>query len=120
VKNRHHLTKPEHFASVHREGKSWVSKVLVMKTLPNGLDYSRYGFSLSRYVGHAVVRNRIKRILREILKRMPLSTGWDIVFVVRPAAVNIDYTGLEGVVLSLLSRAHLLTENYERVGVKTN
>ena len=120
MKSREHLTKPEQFASVHREGKSWVSKVLVMKVLPNGLDYSRYGFSLSRYVGGAVVRNRIKRILREILRRIPLQGGWDIVFVVRPAAVGVDYIGLEGVVLRLLSRAQLVTENYERVGFKTN
>jgi len=102
------LKKPRQYALVHGEGRAWVSSSVVMKVLPNGLTWSRYGFSISRRVGGAVVRNRLKRLLREILRVTPLEVGWDIVFVVRPPAASADYASLQESVRSLLLRASLL------------
>jgi len=79
-----------------------------MKALPNGLTLSRYGFSVSQRVGKAVTRNRVKRLLREILRVMPLKSAWDIMFIVRPAAATADYATLRRTVENLLSRAGLL------------
>jgi ribonuclease P protein component len=84
-----------------------------MKATPNGLILSRYGFSVSKRVGKAVTRNRIKRLFREILRVMPLKSGWDIIFIARPA-VSTEYANLKRSVEDLLSRAHLLETGEEQ------
>ncbi len=84
-----------------------------MRAVPNGLTLSRYGFSVSKRVGKAVTRNRVKRLLREILRILPLKSGWDIIFIARPAAATADYASLKRVVEGLLSRARLLATDKE-------
>ena len=120
VKEEKHLTKPEQYSLVYNKGSSWISSLVVMKALPNGLSLSRYGFSVSRRVGKAVVRNRVKRLLREILRQTPLQSGWDIIFIARPAAATADYASLEKSVNDLLWRAQLLKRAYEKVYLRTN
>jgi ribonuclease P protein component len=108
MRGEEYLTKPQQYALVYSQGSSWVSNVVVMKVLPNGLALSRYGFSVSKRVGNAVIRNRVKRLFREILRITPLKPGWDIVFVARPAAANADYASLKRLFEGLFARAHLL------------
>ena len=120
VRGEQYLTKTEQYALVYNKGGSWASKLVVVKALPNGLTLSRYGFSVSRRVGKAVVRNRVKRLLREILRLTPLLPGWDIIFIARPLAASADYTNLEKSVKDLLRRARVLAGEYEEVCLRTN
>jgi len=120
VRGEQYLTKTEQYALVYNKGGSWASKLVVVKALPNGLTLSRYGFSVSRRVGKAVVRNRVKRLLREILRLTPLLPGWDIIFIARPLAASADYTNLEKSVKGLLHRARVLVGEYEEVCLRTN
>ncbi len=120
MRGEEYLTKSAQYALVYKEGSSWVSSLIVMKALPNGLSLSRYGFSISKRVGKAVTRNKVKRLLREILRLAPLEPGWDIIFIARPAAATTRYAELKKSVESLLSRAQLLVENYEGIRLKTN
>ena len=59
---------------------------LALYSLPNDLGHARLGISISRRVGTAVRRNRIKRLLREAfrLHQNEISRGYDLVIVVRP------------------------------------
>ena len=106
------LTKPQQYASVYRKGSSRASTLLVMRALPNGLTVSRFGFSVSKKVGGAVVRNHIKRLLREIIRVMPVKPARDIVFIVRPPAAA-DFATLKKAVEALLSREGLLETEAE-------
>ena len=111
MRGEQYLTKPAQYALVYSKGSSLASQWLVMKTIDNSLPLSRYGLSVSKKVGNAVVRNRVKRRLREILRATPLKAGHDIVFIVRPPTASTDYGNLKKAVENLLSRAHLAGMN---------
>lgn len=110
VRGEQYLTKAAQYKLVYDRGSTRVSDAVVMKALPNGLELSRYGFSVSRRVGNAVVRNRTKRRLREILRKMTLKPGWDIIFIVRPKAAGAGFSDFQNSVRSVLSRAGVLAE----------
>ena len=54
-------------------------------------------------------------MFREVLRKMPVKPGWDIVFIARPAVAGADFVSLEETVEVLLSRAELLIRKYEEI-----
>ena len=59
MKREKHLTKPEQFTLVYDDGITLKDRYLVLKARPNQLEFSRYGISVSKRIGNAVIRNRI-------------------------------------------------------------
>ena len=72
--------------------------------------YTRVGFSVSRRVGGAVVRNRVKRRLREVMRRRlaGIKPGYDLVVTARPSAADARTEALDQEIGALLARARLL------------
>lgn len=89
---------------------SYSDRLLVLCYLPNDLPYSRFGFSVSSRIGNAVVRNKIKRRLREAIRLRQdwIQTGWDIIFIARQPITSADYHQMDTACARLLRRAHLL------------
>jgi ribonuclease P protein component len=108
MKSEQRLTKPEQYTSVYDAGITQVDRFLVLKAKPNHLEFSRFGISVSKKVGNAVIRNRVKRILREILRLVGKKPGWDIVIIARLPSAEGKYQVLKNSADNLLSRARII------------
>lgn len=80
-----HLRRPADFQAVYDRRRSAADGTLVIYAKENGLPHSRLGLSVSKKFGGAVVRNRIRRLMREAYRlcRDDLATGYDIVLIPR-------------------------------------
>lgn len=114
------LTKRAQYSLVYNKGGTFRDSLIIMKVLPNELNLSRYGFSVTKKVGKAVKRNRLKRLLREIVRLQLVKPGWDIVFIVRREALTADYHQLEKAVTKLLAQAQLLRGSNETISTEVN
>ena len=91
------LKKNHEFRRLYSKGNSIAAPCLAVYCRPTKRSGNRIGFTVSNKVGNAVVRNRIRRRLREIyrLHESEFRTGHDIVVVARMRAATADYVRLE-------------------------
>ena len=101
------------FRRIYRKGKSAVSPQLVIYCQRNRRGHSRLGVSVSTKLGCAVVRNRVRRRIREIyrLNKAKMLPGYDLIVVARVRAVDMTYAKLEKQYLHCLSQLELLRED---------
>lgn len=114
------LTKRAQYETVYKSGKAKSDYLIVIKILANNLDYSRYGFSISKNVGNAVKRNYIRRTLKELARLTPIKPGFDMVFIARQSAGNAEFHQIRDAVIRLLNKSDLLNKENETVSLKTN
>lgn len=103
------LKKNSDFRRLYSKGKSVVNPYIVVYCRRNSQGINRVGYTVSTKLGHAVVRNRVRRRLREIyrLNSPKLKCGWDIVIVARARCVGADYKKLDNAFMDACSRLSL-------------
>lgn len=104
------LRNTRQFNQVYKRGKSIVNRHVVMYYVKNGLDYNQVGFSVSKKVGKAVIRNRVKRKLKESfrLNEEKITVGYDIVFVARVRCKDSNYKEMEKAMLHCFRKGNLM------------
>ena len=107
------LTENYEFRRVYGRGKSAGTVHIVAYVLPNRRAYNRLGITVSAKVGKAVLRNKIRRRLKEIyrLEEPSILAGFDIVIVARVKAGESDYHTLRRDFLRLAKKLGILGTN---------
>lgn len=106
----HRLRRSDEIRQVRRQGKRWQHPLLTLFARHTAQQPSRFAISVSRRVGNAVVRNRCKRRVREVVRQQlpQIDCGWDCLFVARDQLAGATYQEVEDAVSQLLQGAGLL------------
>jgi len=102
---------------IFKNGLSFKNSYLILKVKKNGLDESRFGFVISRKVSKkAVMRNKIKRRLSEIirLRLKEIKIGLDLVLISLPGAEKKNFFEIEESLLGLLERAKIISKEQNK------
>ena len=102
------LTKRRQFEAVREHGQPHSNALVSLRTASNGSEVTRYGFTVSRRVGKAVVRNRVKRRMREAVRHVPVISGLDIVITAREGMASASYLQIQKALHDVLRRARVL------------
>ena len=110
MKRKYRLRRNDDFQRVRHLGKSYASPIMVLAFLRNELDYSRFGFVVSKRLGKAVWRNKIKRRMREAtrLQMSHIKPGFDFVLIARQRINQATYAEISQSLENLLKTADLL------------
>ena len=99
------------FEQVFVSGRFVGGRSLALRFLARGEGPARVGFAVGKRLdGRAVVRNRVRRRLREALRPVAIRDGYDVVVLARRSAAGESFTRLREDVRAVLSRAGLLRE----------
>jgi len=105
------LKKKKDFDKVFNDGDSRASRYFVLYWKPNTREQNRYGFSINKRVGKAVVRNKLRRRLKEIIRNR-LNTGhlgfYDIVIIARKPVISLDFHEIQDELHRLFKRTGLI------------
>lgn len=106
------LKQNHEFRRMYQKGASAVGGGMVVYCRKNKLDHNRLGITASVKLGHAVVRNRARRRLREVyrLNGDKLRIGYDVILVARGKTASMSWQDLNGTFLRLCRKLDLLRE----------
>ena len=108
---KYKIAKKKDFERIFKQGKYYHQDFIGFKINKNNLEFSRFGFIVSLKISKkAVVRNKIRRQLNEIirLKLKEIKSGFDIVILTQPEIIGKSYQDIEKNLVDLLKRAKVL------------
>ncbi len=112
-KKEHRLTKREDFNKVYRYGKSTANQQFAVYYLARpDQETFRLGVSVSKKIGNAVVRNRLRRMMKEIvrLNADSIASNFDFVVIARKPVAGMEYADMERSLKHVLKKASLFSK----------
>ncbi|HHW71790.1 MAG TPA: ribonuclease P protein component [Firmicutes bacterium] len=91
------LRNPREFSFVYNKGTPCFGRHVVVSQVPTGRSVSRVGFAVSKKLGSAVTRNRVKRRLKAIMQELAdhISPGYDVVIGAKRSSVGASFAELK-------------------------
>lgn len=106
------------FKKVYNGGKSYWNRNLVLYVRKNDMGNTRVGYSITKKIGNSVVRNKIRRRMKEVyrLKFDGVKSNYDLIFIPKRNVTDISYRDLESAMLHILKIAGVLKEQSGKNG----
>jgi ribonuclease P protein component len=103
----HWIHKTWEYKTIYREGGKQVGKNLVLYTYCHGGEKTRFGITVTKKIGKAVVRNRAKRLIREVIRQnlQKLKYGYDFVVVSRKKIITASYRDIQEELVRMVNSA---------------
>ena len=100
------------FKKVYNGGKNYWNRYLVLYVRKNNMINSRVGYSITKKIGNSVVRNKVRRRMKEIyrLKFNNIKEGYDLIFIPKKNIVDISYKELESAMLHIMKLSKVYKE----------
>ena len=110
MEKKYRIRKNMEFKNIYKVGKNYWNRNLILYVKKNGLDETRVGYTITKKIGNAVIRNKIRRRMKEIyrLNFHNVKEGYDLVFIAKRSINDISYKELESSVIHIMSISKLL------------
>lgn len=110
MEKRFRIRKNMEFKNVYKTGRNYWNRNLVLYVKKNGLNETRVGYTITKKIGNAVTRNKMRRRMKEIyrLNFHNIKEGYDLIFIAKRSIVDIPYKELEGSMIHIMSISKLL------------
>lgn len=99
-----HIRAREEFEAIYNDGRRVSGRLMTLFVGSNNRNIIRLGIAATRKIGGAVVRNRVKRLVREVFRHHKPEAGLDVVVVARREMAHAPYTAVEAEFRALLER----------------
>ncbi|MBC1332914.1 ribonuclease P protein component [Listeria booriae] len=117
MKKAYRIKKDDEFQRVFKKGKSFANRQFVIYILKReDLAHFRIGLSVSKKIGNAVVRNHIKRRIRQTFHELneQIVPGHDYIIIARKPAANMDFHEIKKSLTHVLRLARVLKQGQKR------
>ncbi|MBK9924522.1 MAG: ribonuclease P protein component [Anaerolineales bacterium] len=115
MQRKFRLTRSDDFKRVRRSGKSYAHPLVVLIVQESDEPHVRVGITAGRTVGTAVIRNRAKRLLREVMRPIipTIASNLDLILIARAGLASATLEEVSETVTNLLKRAKIITPLHE-------